>query len=157
MKATTTGFGNTAIGNNALVTNTTGSQNTIVGFAADVTVNNLTNATAIGQQAKVGASNSLVLGGTGANAVNVGIGTTNPLALLDAFGPENSSIDLSTTGGAIKLRSSINSTAGAQFGTVTNHQLNFITNNSGPWMTIAKSGEVGTGPFHPNWPISVRC
>ncbi|MGA2002765.1 MAG: tail fiber domain-containing protein, partial [Terriglobales bacterium] len=42
----------------------------------------LRNATAIGAHAVVGASNSLVLGGTGDYAVKVGIGTTTPSNIL---------------------------------------------------------------------------
>src|ERR1019366_9159725 len=42
--------------------------------------------TAIGYNAKVGASNSLVLGGTGVDAVNLGIGMTNPAQTLDVAG-----------------------------------------------------------------------
>ena len=82
---TTTGNQNTAIGTNALSINTIGSNNTALGYQADMTANNLTNATAIGYDAKVGCSNCMVLGGTGADAVNVGIGTTSPdaSALLD--------------------------------------------------------------------------
>jgi len=56
----------------------TGSFNTFIGATADGGMDGLTNATAIGYGAIVGASNSLVLGGTGANAVNVGIGTVAP-------------------------------------------------------------------------------
>lgn len=43
----------------------------------------LNNATAIGYNAKVARSNSLILGGTGTDAVNVGIGTTTPFASLE--------------------------------------------------------------------------
>lgn len=46
----------------------------------------LTNANAIGYMAKVGASNTMVFGGTGAYAVNVGIGTTTPAVKLDVNG-----------------------------------------------------------------------
>ncbi len=74
----TTGGSNVAFGVSAGITNTTGNNNTFLGPNADSTVSGLTNATAIGNKAKVGASNSMVLGGTGADAVNVGIGTTTP-------------------------------------------------------------------------------
>ncbi len=82
----TTGDYNTANGISALFSNTTGSKNTALGSYADVSSGNLTNATAIGYNAKVATSNSLVLGGTGTNAVNVGIGTTSPSATLDVEG-----------------------------------------------------------------------
>ncbi|MGD0710406.1 MAG: tail fiber domain-containing protein [Bacteroidales bacterium] len=85
--STTTGIQNTAVGNNALTTNTTGSLNTAIGYYADVSNAALTNATAIGANAIVGESNALVLGGTGANAVKVGIGTTTPSWLFDAQSP----------------------------------------------------------------------
>jgi len=81
-----TGSNNTAVGTSALVSNTSGSGNTAIGYNADVAQNNLTNATAIGANATVGQSNSLVLGGTGGNAVNVGIGTTTPTERLEVNG-----------------------------------------------------------------------
>jgi len=85
LESNTDGSSNTAIGDSALFSNTTGIGNTVIGNFADVIVGNLTNATAIGYNAKVGASNAMVLGGTGADAVNVGIGTSSPdaSALLD--------------------------------------------------------------------------
>ncbi|MFA5023074.1 MAG: hypothetical protein WC537_02285, partial [Candidatus Paceibacterota bacterium] len=46
----------------------------------------LNNATAIGYNAKVGASNALVLGGLGTDAVSVGIGTSTPNAYLNVYG-----------------------------------------------------------------------
>ena len=87
----TTGFGNTAIGTNALSVNTTGNNNMALGYNADVTTAALTNATAIGYNAKVNASNSMVLGGTGASAVKVGIGTTTPVETLEVVGNVRSS------------------------------------------------------------------
>ena len=64
--------------------NTTGSNNTFIGAnSGPGTTTQLTNATALGANAIVNASNSLVLGGTGPYAVNVGIGTTTPDANLD--------------------------------------------------------------------------
>ncbi|QNE39747.1 tail fiber domain-containing protein [Hymenobacter sp. NBH84] len=62
--------------------NTTGSNNWAFGYLAGPTTGDLTNAGAIGNQAQVSQSNSLVLGGTGRNAVRVGIGTTAPYSQL---------------------------------------------------------------------------
>jgi hypothetical protein len=74
----TTGYGNSAIGYFALFNNITGANNTAVGSNAGPTSNNLTDTTAIGANALVSESNALVLGGTGSNAVRVGIGTATP-------------------------------------------------------------------------------
>jgi hypothetical protein len=76
----TEGSYNTASGLYALGSNTTGFYNTALGFNAgpDQNSTNLTNATAIGANAVVSESNALVLGGTGQNAVKVGIGTATP-------------------------------------------------------------------------------
>ncbi len=85
----TTGSDNVAVGQNAgsnllANANTTGSGNTFIGTRSGSGVAaQLTNATALGFEALVSASNALVLGGTGANAVNVGIGTETPSATLD--------------------------------------------------------------------------
>jgi hypothetical protein len=81
----TSGVANTALGTEAGRTNTTGSNNTFIGANADGNPS-LTNATAIGFSAFVGASNSMVLGGTGINAVKVGIGTVTPAQTLDVVG-----------------------------------------------------------------------
>jgi len=89
--STTTGSYNTAIGSSALQANITGTNNTAVGYGAgpDSASTNLTNATSIGANAVVSASNALVLGGTGSNAVNVGIGTAKPQYTLDVQGTGN--------------------------------------------------------------------
>ncbi|MEO7990233.1 MAG: hypothetical protein ABI663_11870, partial [Chryseolinea sp.] len=73
-----TGSGNTFLGYRAGFVNTTGVRNTLIGREADVATAGLTNAIAIGYQAIAGASNTMVLGGSGANAVNVGVGITTP-------------------------------------------------------------------------------
>ncbi len=82
----TEGNGNSAFGYYALATNIKGEFNTAIGYESDVTSDSLTNATAIGYKAKVDSSNTMVLGGTGDHAINVGIGITNPSATLDVVG-----------------------------------------------------------------------
>ncbi len=80
------GGSSTALGYSAGISNTTGSNNTLIGANADVILNNLTNATAIGFNARAGASNTLILGGTGSNMVNVGINTSLPAEKLHVNG-----------------------------------------------------------------------
>ncbi|MGA2375991.1 MAG: tail fiber domain-containing protein [Candidatus Sulfotelmatobacter sp.] len=77
----TTGAGNTGVGADALYSNTTSNYVTCVGYSCSAS-DNISNATAIGARARVEQSNSLVLGGTGDHAVNVGIGTTKPSNIL---------------------------------------------------------------------------
>lgn len=74
----TTGVGNVGHGRGTGVAITTGSYNTCIGYRADAASGNLNNSVAIGVNALVSASNAIVLGGTGVNAVNVGIGNTAP-------------------------------------------------------------------------------
>ena len=83
------GSNNVAIGVSSGSVITTGANNTFIGYGADATsasLNNINNSTAIGYLAKAGASNSIVLGGTGAAASNVVIGATVPTAVLDVRG-----------------------------------------------------------------------
>jgi len=82
LKHNTTGYENTAVGMFALWTNTTGNDLTCIGYNCSPGADGLRNATAIGAHAVVGASNALVLGGTGKYAVKVGIGTTTPSNVL---------------------------------------------------------------------------
>jgi hypothetical protein len=74
----TTGNNNTALGYAAGQYNASGSLDTFVGYSAGTLFNNLSNATAIGANSAVSESNALILGGTGSNAVTVGIGTASP-------------------------------------------------------------------------------
>ncbi len=101
----TTGSDNVAVGTYANGGNATGSSNTAIGQESGVTNQNyypggshntalgdwasfgnpstpVNNATAIGSHALATQSNSLVLGGTGTYAVNVGIGTSTPATIL---------------------------------------------------------------------------
>ncbi len=86
--ADTKGGDNTAAGADALASVTTGSSNTGLGVFAGPTGGALSNTTAVGANAKVGQSNSLILGNTnstpGAEFVNVGIGTSTPRSIFEA-------------------------------------------------------------------------
>ena len=81
-----TGIANMFFGYQSGYANTTGSGNWAFGFLAGPTTGNLGNAGALGYLAKVSQNNSLVLGGTGINAVQVGIGTPAPAARLHVYG-----------------------------------------------------------------------
>lgn len=77
---------NTALGVFALDANISGSNNLAIGYSADVGSGALSNATAIGYNALVSQSNAMSLGGLGAFAVDVGIGTDAPDATLHVEG-----------------------------------------------------------------------
>jgi hypothetical protein len=83
---TTTGNFNLGLGMDALFNNTTGSHNIGIGYRSNVANGNYTNAIAIGYEALVDCSNCMVLGGMGDNALNVGIGTTQPTERLHING-----------------------------------------------------------------------
>jgi hypothetical protein len=87
----TTGSSNYCSGFKSGYQNISGSFNTLVGPLSDVLSGNLIKAGAIGYNAKVSQSNSFVIGGTGVDAVKVGIGTTAPQAKLDVNSNEAAS------------------------------------------------------------------
>jgi hypothetical protein len=120
---------NTAVGYGAQQGNNEGIQNTSVGYQAGynfgngsaagnndtaigydagdadsafATLGSISNSTAIGYDAQVQASNSIVLGGEGSNAVNVGIGTTSPTNLL-SVSPVAYSTGTAGTGGVFSV------------------------------------------------------
>ncbi len=114
LTSNTSGIQNTSVGFNALNGNTTGQANTALGaFAGDdfqsgtgntflgmfanTLTANISNATAIGYNALVSASNSLVLGGNGSDAVNVGIGTPAPRTNLEILSENPSTFALPAT------------------------------------------------------------
>lgn len=81
-----TGNYNTALGYASGVAVISGYGNTLIGSLADVDNADLYNAGAVGFNARVASSNSFVIGGTGAYAINVGINTTSPTEKLDVNG-----------------------------------------------------------------------
>jgi hypothetical protein len=122
----TTGSGNSALGYQAGSGVTTGSNNTFVGNLASTSNGTITKAVAIGYNASVTTSSSFVLGGTGADAVNVGINMTNPTQKLQV---NNGNIRLSNSGTAGEMQFQGTSTgittfkAGAQGASNINYTL----------------------------------
>lgn len=177
----TSGDNNTFYGYHAGYNNATGTNNTYLGWSAGAAAN-LTNATAIGYNANVTASNSLVLGGTGANAVKVGIGLTAPGYNLDVSGAtqcvarftslsaaNGSVVELQNNTSGTNALGSINfNDAGNTYpGQIAYHAANGMTLRSGGTerIRITTNGNVGVGTSSPsvkfeivdaNWLIPMR-
>ncbi len=127
----TSGYNNTAFGSSALETISIGSSNTALGDHADVLYGDLTNATAIGANAKVGSSNSLVLGGMDASAVNVGIGVASPVVTLHVKGTAN-------------FFSGANTHAGAFYaGTSSVDGIEMVSEGTDAWASIQRTYSYG--------------
>lgn len=175
----TLGNNNTGLGYYSGFNNTNGFNNTFLGANADATAATFTNATAIGYNAKVAASNALILGGTGADAVNVGIGTTLPTHEIDILSPSPSIItrDGSGFGGAYFL-GNLNhglirgNLASAAIGFTPNpndvtlytsglglSNLHLATGPAGsaiPRLTILDNGNVGIGTLTPDFKLNIE-
>ncbi|MBL7943810.1 MAG: hypothetical protein JNM00_13640, partial [Flavobacteriales bacterium] len=149
----TQGNGNVALGNRALEMNIEGNNNTAIGNGADVLSTNLENATAIGWNARVGSSNSLVLG----NEVNVGIGTSNPQADLHIVDPYALiQLDDEDDGSSLVILPPDPTGGGTGgIGTTTNHDLPLFTNNLDR-LTIKADGNVGIGTPSPIRKLTVQ-
>lgn len=156
--ALTSGGFNTSLGYGAGQSNTTGVNNTIIGANANVDVNNLQFATAIGAGATVGQSYSLVLGGTGANAVKVGIGTTTPAENLQISSTTNSNISLigpASSSNKLYFGSSAFAYLGAVEYDNSTNSMNFWTNNTPNRIYIDNAGKVGIGNNAPSSALHV--
>ncbi|MDO8507528.1 MAG: hypothetical protein Q7S53_03090 [bacterium] len=115
---------NTAIGTLAGYANTTGINNTFLGYKSGMTSTaTLQNAAAIGYNAQVTQNSSIVLGGTGADAVNIGIGTTAPLEKIHVD-HGNMRLDQEAAPGA--LTATVTATAGNPNGTYQ-YAVTFVT------------------------------
>ncbi|MCX6781704.1 MAG: hypothetical protein NTW66_01080 [Candidatus Magasanikbacteria bacterium] len=122
--------GNTAIGFQAGQI-FVGSNGLFLGIGADTlaSASSSDNAIAIGKDAKVGGSNMMVLGGTGADAVSVGIGTSTPYERL-------------TVVGAINIGAT--TTASSAAGTISWNGNDFIGYTGSEWLSLTATG-TGSG------------
>jgi len=125
----TTGSYNTGTGGGALQYNAAGNYNSAFGYgsgpnSASTGVTNSTsigtyaeadgnNSTAIGANAVATGNNVLVLGGTGANAVRVGIGTAMPAATLDVEGGNATFSNNVTIGGTLTVTGTVSKGGGS--------------------------------------------
>ena len=107
----TSGDANTFVGYNAGQGVATSNNNTLLGNNTNIS-SGLTNATAIGFSANATLSNTLILGGTAANAVKVGIGTTTPAQKIEV---SDGNILLSNTSTAGELRFAEPSAGGSEY------------------------------------------
>ncbi|HKR05927.1 MAG TPA: hypothetical protein VJY62_14925 [Bacteroidia bacterium] len=137
LNANTTGSNNTAAGYTAGSTNTTGSNNTFIGSNADASAVALSNATAIGYNAVVGASNCLVLGGSGANLVKVGMGVSSPTNTLSFDGTAARTVWME--------RNTTAATAGFSLTVQSGGAYNTGTNLNGGDLNLSSGTATGTG------------
>ncbi|MBM2817489.1 MAG: hypothetical protein HW401_79, partial [Parcubacteria group bacterium] len=157
---------NTAYGHASFISNTTGTGNVGLGYysgrgdgttadqrsvidnymtflgyqasrdSAIASTTALTNGTAIGKNARVAQSNAIVLGGTGSDAVNVGIGTTSPWAKLS----------IQNTYGSLLPLFDIASSTSAAYATSSIFRINADGNigigTTSPWRTLSVTGSM---------------
>lgn len=99
----TTGDSNSFFGRSAGRYHINGVQNTFIGsLSGNISgVDSLYGAIAIGYRAQVNCHNCAVIGGTGNNAINLGIGTREPQDRLHLYETEKVSIKLNTTSSGI--------------------------------------------------------
>lgn len=171
----TTGNYNVGVGDRSFFSNTTGAGNiglgyysgygdgstvdqrsvidnyaTFIGYQASrseavASTSALTNITAIGKNARVGASNSIVLGGTGSDAVNVVIGTTSPwakLSILNTYGSQTPLFDIASSTSAAYATSSlfrVNANGNVGIGTTSPMSFLSVSGNATIWNGATQS------------------
>ncbi|MEM1324654.1 MAG: hypothetical protein AAGI23_01810 [Bacteroidota bacterium] len=148
----TSGHSNTFLGKSAGFLNQTGLENTFLGieagsnsfnstrntfigsFASALTSDSLDRAIAIGYDANVNCSNCAVIGGTGFNAVNLGINNNAPEARLHLNG------NLRVDGGQFQSIGPL--TFQPDIDATGDDRVNFLDNTGAPTMTINENGDV---------------
>ena len=138
----TTGNYNTASGYGALYSNSTGTNNTALGANTNVGAANLIYATAIGAGAVVSESNAMALGGTGAAAVKVGIGTATPAYELHVNGAIRGETGL-LLGGNAPVYVDAPGVVGGRFTILANGSVGI--NNNNPQSTLDVGGSLRIG------------
>jgi hypothetical protein len=145
--ASVNAVGSVQIGHNAGHNASTGSFTTFIGALSDTldSALSVTKSIAIGYNAKVSGSNMCVIGGTGDDAVKVGIGTISPTATLEVVGNIScSSITGSLFGTAsIAITSITASHLSSSLITASNIFLTGSTSQSAA--LVVKSGKVFVG------------
>lgn len=155
----TSGDYNSGFGYNAGLSNTTGTYNSFFGYGADAYIFNsgLTNATAIGKNAKVNCNNCMVLGGTGSDLINVGIGKILPTVALDVVGTINATkviadgsnvtniVSSNITAGSLGtgvISSSISLTVNLTISTITVQSMDSNTSSKTTLLTLSRTGGI---------------
>jgi hypothetical protein len=148
------GDANTALGYGAGVSLQYGSNNLFLGANAGggLTSSLLNNASAIGANANIGLSNAMSIGGTGSNAVYVGLGTTTPNWALQ-IASTTPAFAITDTNAAVNSKHWLISNNDGKFNIGTSSDSLISTST---YFTINGSGYVGIGTSTPWGSLSVN-